>query len=262
MTDSRDDLERELEQRIADKTEQERLISDTRALLERVDERRRRQTRERRRWDDRADALEAALTDGRARLGWTKQAIADLGRRLDGLRSADAGSPAISSVLPPEEPEPLGEQRRRAAEQILGAPVFRIEHIALEVFALAKAYLDSTASRAMPREQRDELARRIAIYDRRAERERFAARPRMTVEERRQQILLRQIIDKCRAGSLALLTLGEIDLLIHSYDLIVQQAKSADDEDRLVEVINRAVDEICARWASLERLRLALRSRG
>lgn len=262
MTYSGEDLERELEQRLADKAGQERVISDIRALLERVDERRRRQSHDRKRWDKRAEVLEAALADNRARLGWIDQAIADLGRRLDGLRSADRNSPALSIGAKLNEPEPLTDRRRRAAEQILGAPVFRIEHIGLEHFALAKGFLDSADSRVMPREQRDELARRIAIYDRRSERDRFAGRPRLTVEERRQQVLLRQIIDKCRAGSFASITLGEIDLLIHSYDLIMQQARSMGDEDRLVEVINRAVDEICARWASLDRLQLALRSRG
>lgn len=262
MADSREELEQELEQRIAERTVQGRVLSDTRALLERVDERRRTRADDRRRWDDRADVLEEALADGRRRMGRIELAIADLGKRLDGLRSAGPESPALADPFPPDDPPSLIDSRRRAAELVLGAPIFRIEQMALEDFALAKAHLDSTASRTMPREHRDELTRRIAIYDRRAERERFAAKPRATIEERRQQILLRQIIDKCRAGSFGLLTLGEIDVLIHSYDLLMQQAKSPDDEDRLVEVLNRAIDEICGRWASLDRLRLSLRSRG
>jgi hypothetical protein len=164
--------------------------------------------------------------------------------------------------LPPDETDALVRDRRRAAERVLGAPVFQIEQLALEDFALAKAFLDSTSSRTIPRDRRDELARRIAIYDRRSERARLNARPRQTLEERRQQVVLRQIIDKCRAGSFSALTLGEIDLLIHSHDLLMRHAGSPAEEDRLVDVVNRAVDEICARWAHLDRLKQALRSRG
>ena len=260
MSDTREAIERELEQRLAEKLEQDRLLSDTRALLERVDERRRSRTSDRRRWDDRARVLEEAFAEGRRRLGRIEQSITDLSRKLDGLRSATPDSPALADDLPVEAPQPIVDGRRRAAELILSAPVFRLEHLALEDFALAKAFLESPDARTMAREQRDELVRRVGVYDRRLERDRLSTRPRPTIEERRQQVLLRQVIDKCRAGSFASLTLGEIDLLIHSYDLLMQQAKSAGDEDRLVELINRAVDEICARWISLDRLRLALRS--
>lgn len=236
-------------------------MADTRGLLERVDQRRRVPSPDRRRWDHRADVLEEALIEGRRRIARIALTIQDLGKQLDGLRHANSGSLAHVEAFPRDEPDALPEQRRLAAERVLGAPVLRIENMVLEDFALAKAFLESAGARGMPRDQREELVRRIGIYDRRAERDAMASKPRLTIEERRQQVLLRGVIDKCRAGSFAMLTLGEIDLLIHSYDLLVKRPDEFDADDRLLEIVNRAVDEICARWANLDRLREALSSR-
>lgn len=259
--DSLNLLELELERRIEEKAAEERILADTRALLERVDEQRRKHPEDQRRWNRRADALEDALLEARRRVGRIEQTVNELGKRIDGLRNADRASLSYVEQLPPEEPDTLADQRRQAAGRILGAPVFQIEQVPLEEFALAKAYLDSVDSRHMARNQREELARRIGIYDRRAERERMAARPRITPDERRQQHLLRQIIEKCQSGAFAGLTLGEIDVLIHSYELLAQRAADPNERDRLLDVVNRAVDEVCDRWANLDRLRAALSSR-
>jgi hypothetical protein len=194
-------------------------------------------------------------------MGRIDQAIVELGRQLDGLRGAAAGPLAAEPFFPPDDVEGLPDLRRQAADRVLNAPVFRIESVPLEDFALARAFLDSADSRGMPREAREELVRRIGIYDRRVERERLSGKPRTTLDERRQQVLLRQVIDKCATESFAGLTLGEIDLLIHSYNLLVGRGGELAGDDRLLEIVNRAVDEVCMRWASLERLRDALASR-
>lgn len=269
MADSYEQLARDLEQWRAEYEVVSRAIADTLALLEKVDVQRRKHPEDRRRWDKRADTLELQLEDSRRRLNWLEQTTREAERKLAELSEVEGELPPREATpLPPrsdldEAEESLAEQRQEAAQRVLSAPVFKLDEVPLEDYALAKAFLASKRSKKLRREHREELRRRIGIYDRRAERQRLSTRPRSrsTVEERRQQALLRIILDKCRTGSFATLTLGEIDLLIHGYDLIAGKPEVFGDPDRLLGLINDAVDAVCERWTKLDRLKSNIGSR-
>jgi len=230
-------------------------VTDTLALLARIEDQQRADPANEGRWTKRVEYLRDVLDASRERIATIEAAIREL------EASGEAAPAETPPTLPRAADTGLIDLRREGAERVIGAPIFKLESLPLEDFALARAFLAAKESAAWPRDRRDELRRRIGIYDRRAERDRLQARPRPSVDERRQQLLLRNVLDKCRAQAYASLTLGEIDLLIHSCDLLVQNAAEVDQDDRLFELVNRAVDEVCQRWSKLESIKDALRPR-
>jgi len=234
---------------------EQQAVADTLALLARIEEQRRANPDDEARWDKRSQYLQDVLQGSRERIAALQQSMLKM---ETGLRDGVTAEPAPAAVSRNADAS-LVEQRRLAADRVMGAPVFKLESLPLEDYALARSFLAAPESLAWPRDRREELRRRIAIYDRRAERERLQSRPRMTIDERRHQLLLRNVLDKCRAQAHASLTLGEIDLLIHSCDLLAQNRASFEQDDRLFDLVNRAVDEVCQRWAKLEAIKDALK---
>ncbi len=255
--DSASDVARALSLKQQELAVEQQAVADTRALLSRVEEHRKANPADEARWEKRVQYLQDALNGSRERIDAIERAIRELQER--------PGESAVATGIPAPPPASrntsadLLEQQRQGAERVMSAPVFKLESLPLEDYALARAFLAAADARGWPRDRRDELRRRIAIYDRRAERERLQARPRMTIDERRQQMLLRNVLDKCRAQAHAALTLGEIDLLIHSCDLLAQNRTSFEQDDRLFDLVNRAVDEVCQRWIKLDAIREALK---
>ncbi len=264
MGDTVKEMERDLARKRKERDIETQAIADALALLEKVDEQRRSHPHDRRRWDRRADSLEHLLEESRRRVNWLELAIRDLEKRLAEITDADNVPKSFARTKAAArswdvDPHMLGK-RRQSAERVLGAPVFKLDEVPLEDFALAKAFLESDEAAQFARERREELRRRIGIYDRRSERQRATLRTTPTVEDRRQQVLLRNVLEKCRAGKYASVTLGEIDLLINSYALIVQQPEIFGDRDRLLGLIDNAVDAVCERWAELRRVQTDLAS--
>jgi len=255
--ESAEQLARALAEKRRERAVEQQALTDSLALLNRVDEQRRANPETESRWDKRIGYLKDALDESRGRIAALDIAIRDLETRLrDGVPVLSESAPA---VFPRQDDPVLPVQRRQAAERVVNSPLVKLEAVPLEDYVLARAFLASEESAAWARERREELRRRISIYDRRAERERLQTRPRQSIEERRQQVLLRNVLDKCRAQAYSSLTLGEIDLLIHGCDLLAQHRVTYDDEDRLNDIVNKAMDEICQRWAKLETLKNSFR---
>lgn len=266
MAETRDDMQRDLARKREERELEAQAIADALALLEKVDGQRREHPEDRRRWDRRADSLERLLEESRRRLNWLDLAIKDLEKKVAGVIQVEEESgalvvdPGANRATPPDIDLTLAKRRHESAERVLNAPVFKLDEVSLEDFALAKAFLDSPEAKSFARDRREELRRRIGIYDRRSERQRLGKRSTPTVDERRQQALLRNVLEKCRAGTYPSVTLGEIDLLINSYALIVQHPEIFGDRDRLFGLIDNAVDAVCERWAQLRRLQSDLAS--
>lgn len=255
--ESAEELARALAEKRREREVEQQALTDSLALLNRVDEQRRANPEAEGRWDKRVGYLKDALDESRGRIATIDAAIRDLEKRL---REGAVAIPETAPAIFPRQDDPaLPVQRRQAAERVVGAPVVKLDSIPLEDYVLARAFLASDDAAQWTNVRREELRRRISIYDRRAERERLQNRPRQTVEERRQQVLLRNVLDKCRAQAYSSLTLGEIDLLIHGCDLLAQHRVTYEDEDRLNEIVNKAVDEICMRWAKLEAIKNSFR---
>lgn len=255
--ESAEELARTLSEKRKERAVEQQALTDSLALLNRVDEQRRANPETEGRWDKRVGYLKDALDESRGRIAAIDTTIRELEKRLrDGTVAVPDTAPAI---YPRQDDPALPLQRRQAAERVVNSSVVKLESIPLEDYVLARAFLASEESASWARERKEELRRRISIYDRRAERERLLNRPRQTVEERRQQVLLRNVLDKCRAQAYSSLTLGEIDLLIHGCDLLAQHRVTYEDEDRLNDIVNKAVDEICMRWAKLEAIKSEFR---
>lgn len=245
----------ELTQRKEERDQAIRGVENLRALLDRVESRRGSATEPEERWAARAKALEEALAEGRLRVSRLDRVIRELEQET-GSGQLPAPVPRVPTPLPASGEKSVVQARLEAAQKILGVAVFNLKDLPLEVFALAKAIVQSDDTSALTRGQINELNRRIAIYDRRRERERLdRERPTKSTEDRRHQVLLRQVLDKAQRAELNHLTLGEIDLLIHAHDLILQGHGAASEKDRLQEVLNRAIDEVCERWIRLRDIR-------
>jgi len=255
--ESAEELARALAEKRQERAVEQQALSDSLALLNRVDEQRRANPETESRWDKRIGYLKDALDESRGRIAALDASIRETETRLrEGVASLPEAAPA---VFPRQDDPGLPTQRRLAAERIVNASFVKLEAVPLEDYVLARAFMASEESATWARERKEELRRRIGIYDRRAERERMQNRPRQSVEERRQQVLLRMVLDKCRAQAYSSLTLGEIDLLIHGCDLLAQHRVTYDDQDRLNEIVNKALDEICQRWAKLETIKSSFR---
>lgn len=255
--ESAEELARTLADKRRERAVEQQAITDTLALLNRVDEQRRANPEAEGRWDKRIGYLKDALDESRGRIAAIDGTIRDLEKRLRD-REINVSEPA-PAAFPRQDDPALPEQRRLAAERVVTAPLVKLESIPLEDYVLARSFMASDDAAQWTNVRREELRRRIGIYDRRAERERLQSRPRPSVEDRRQQVLLRNVLDKCRAQAYSSLTLGEIDLLIHGCDLLAQHRVTYDDEDRLNDIVNKAVDEICQRWAKLETIKSTFR---
>ncbi len=255
--ESSEELARALAEKRRERAVEQQAINDTLALLNRVDEQRRANPDAEGRWDKRIGYLKDALDESRGRSAAIDNTIRELEKRLRENSTTVSETPIVMSAR--QDDPGLPEQRRLAAERLVTAPLVKLESIPLEDYVLARSFMASDDAAQWTNVRREELRRRIGIYDRRAERERNQNRPRPSVEDRRQQVLLRNVLDKCRAQAYSSLTLGEIDLLIHGCDLLAQHRVTYEDEDRLNDIVNKAVDEICQRWAKLETLKNALR---
>lgn len=255
--ESAEELARALAEKRQERAVEQQAISDSLALLNRVDEQRRANPETESRWDKRIGYLRDTLDESRGRIAALDGAIREMEKRL---REGAAPVPEAAAAVFPRQDDPgLPVLRRLAAERIVNTSLVKLETLPLEDYVLARAFMGSEESATWARERKEELRRRIGIYDRRAERERLKNRPRQSVEERRQQVLFRMVLDKCRAQAYSSLTLGEIDLLIHGCNLLAQHRVTYEGEDRLNDIVNKAVDEICQRWAKLETIKSAFR---
>jgi hypothetical protein len=255
--ESAEELARELAAKRLERSMEQQALTDTLALLNRVEEQQRANPDTEGRWERRIGYLKDVLDELRGRIASMDASMRDIEKLLRDSTAPSHGAEPI--VFPRREDPGLPELRRLAAERVVGAPLTKLDAVPLEDYVLARSFLSSDDASAWPSVRREDLRRRIGIYDRRAERDRLQTKPRPTVEERRQQVLLRNVLDKCRAQKYSALTLGEIDLLIHSCDLLVQHRVPHEDEDRLIDIVNKAVDEICLRWSKLESIRNTLR---
>jgi len=241
-------------------------ISETTELLAKVDIRRRQNPIDRRRWNARADVLEASLFESQRRLNWLNQSILETERKLEALDSPEAALDLNSVEEIGEEPAAAKEFSRSdlmspqqaGAQRILDLPLFKVKDAPLEDFALAKSFRDTGAPAILGKEKTDELIKRIGIYDRSIDNSKRTARKGPTQEERRHQMLIRRALDKCRSNQMGALTLDDIDLIIGCYDMLMQGSTTPDEGDRLLELINRAIDHICNSWSKLEILREAM----
>lgn len=275
MDSPRETLRALLAQYRKDRQVEKRTIVETMELLGKVDTRRRENPQDRRRWDTRANDLEEGLLESKRRLGWLDQHVLEAVRKLEALDASDgsdgvgdASSDTTVQEFVEEEVASGGSKgsslsdllspQQAAAVRILDLPLFKVKDAPLEDFALAKLFRDSDAATVLGRKKTEELIKRIGIYDRSTDSSRRSERKGPTQEERRHQMLIRRALDKCRNNQMGALTLDDIDLLIGCYDLLMQGTNSADEGDRLLELVNRAIDHICTSWSKLERLREAM----
>ena len=256
---------------------EEHAIAETNALLEKVDRRRRENPGDRRRWDSRANDLEEALIDSRRRLSVAEQRIVDLNREIDSRPGAvesavAAADEKTASIHVPSDdgarPAEVGvsekdskaqgmevvKRVREAAQQLLDTPRFKLSDLPLQELVLAKMFRESKASASMGKARLEELTQRIKICERSVEHRGRPSRPLPSRSERRQQLLIRRALEKCRTNQLGALTLHEIEIIIGCYDLLVQKVHRGRDDDRLLGLINDAIDKVCASWSRLEKL--------
>lgn len=264
MDNSRDTLLALMDRYRKDHDAEQHSITETTEILSKVDVRRRQNPQDRRRWDARADDLEEGLFESQRRLNLLKQNILDTERKLAALDISDASTETLEEMVGEEAvsqeaaPDDLLSPQQAAAIRILDLPLFKVKDAPLEDFVLAKSFRDTDAPAVLGKARTEELIKRIGIYDRSADNSRRSQRRGSSQEERREQILIRRALDKCRNNRMGALTLDDIDLVIGCYDMLMQGADSPDEGDRLLELVNGAIDHICTSWSKLEVLREAM----
>lgn len=255
MAEKNEELLELLQRHVNEKTSEERAVADTLDLLRKVDSRRHQNPRDRRRWDARANDLEESLMESRRRLAWAEQRIVEERRKLAEPDEAPAKPPASAAAN-----KDIGEARselppaRQAIERILSSPLFKVVGLRLQDFVLAKLFLEASGNKSLGKARAGELEKRIRIYDRSMAQTKAPARGKPP-KERREQMLIRRALDKCRNNQIGTLTVSEIDIIIASYDLIAGHNSGPDDGDRLLVLVNDAIDEICEKWSRLGSLR-------
>lgn len=270
MADSRETLIQALDRQREEKAKEEQAIRESMQLLERVDRRRRESPGDRRRWDLRANDLEEGLLESRRRLGWVEQRLVEATRKLE---SAESGAATATLAAGPDSETPAGADApstpkdeiagpggleascRTAALQLLDVPLFKVSTVPFEDIVLAKLFCESEDGSELEKGQIEELLRRIKMNDRRRHGPGRKKRAAVSPKERRHQFIIRKALDKCRSNQMETLTLHEIDLVIGCYDMIEQRDDLSVEDVRLLELINRAIDHICAAWSRLETLR-------
>lgn len=264
MADAHETLLQKLKQHERERDNESEAVSAALSLLDRVDRRKADEQHDRRMWDLRADFLEETLIESRGRFAYLEQRIAEIIQKLneDG-KEASAKQEGDGRKLTEAIEASTGAQRsvatlireqQAALDRILTSAPFKLKELPLQDFALAKLFLDSTDAKSLDKKKRDDLIKRIKIFDRRAEREQQASKKGVPIEDRRRQILIRNALDKCMNNKMDNLTLGEIDLLMNCCELIAQQDETSFEDDRLLHLLNKAMDDICRLWSRMQLL--------
>lgn len=266
MTNVKDKFFEELNRHLAEKATEDQVIEQILALLAKVDQRRREHPRDRRRWDVRADDLEETLLESKRRQAFLEQRVIELTRKLEAyIASQDKEADTLNDTMVPELPDtmeagtgstpPEGRGNVQAAQRILDLPLFKLQDAPLEDFILAKLFLESKESITLSRENREDLTKRIKIYDRSVDRRQQADRSSESATERRRQLVLREALDKCLRNQVGSVTLDEINIIVACYDMLLQEeGHDHSPDDRLLVIVNDAIDKICATWTRMERL--------
>lgn len=226
-----------------DYRQQAQLVEHIRGLLARADARRETEPENHRKWNRVLDNLEAALSEAKGRLQWCERCLES---ERAGLQASGAPTPA--SMLPmtgetvaldhPDNPDAT-----IAAKLLLAEPLECVEGAPLEQVALAQTYLawrqqEGTASGAERR-----LAGRIelAIQGRNGK----SARPGVakSVQERRQQKALRDVVAKVQWNRLDTLTLRDLELAAECLGVLSRRLDLDESERRLKAILARGLAE-------------------
>ena len=274
MTSSKKHILEELAQCLSQKATADQVVTQTLALLQKVDQRRREHPHDRQRWDARAKDLEESLLENKGRVTVLDQRILELTQEPEPSTSPqEAVADSSKDMMVPELPDPETLESAAkaahegpeihpnvlAAQRMLDLPLFKLPEAPLEDYILAKLFMESSESKSLNSEKRSELSRRIMIYDRSVDQRRQVEHPTESPQERREQMLLRAALDKCLKNQVGTLTLDEINIIIGCYDILLQQADEQSSNDRLVGIVNEAIDKICATWKNMEYLKKSVK---
>jgi hypothetical protein len=235
-----------------ERLKQQQLIEHIRSLLVRADERKREEPENYRKWNRVLDNLETALAEAKAKLSHCESVLM-LQNERQWPKGADATppaeNPAPAACLVSSETEPISEdgagniQATEAAQNLLNTPLESVEKAPLEQVALAQRYLAWRQQSGNVNGTDRRLAGRVelAIQGRNAP----LSKPPVTqtVEERRHQKALREIVAKIQRNRLNTLTILELELAVECYMVLSQRLDLDDTERRLREILLRGLQD-------------------
>lgn len=241
---------------------QEMLVEHVRALLVRADSRRDTEPENRRKWNRILDNLEAALAEARTKLEHCDMCLRrerEWNQVVDGSRPAD---PPQSQQRPQPELDPLPQpsltagdaeavaaeldgdiEAAEAARDLLETPMESVQTAPLEQVALAQRYLSLRKENGDVNRSDRRLAGRVelAIQGRTP----LPPKPMVshTIEERRHQKALREIVGKIQRNRLGSLTVQELELAVDCCVVLSQRIDLTQAEIRLRDLLLRGLHE-------------------
>ena len=197
---------------------------------------------EKRRWNAKIDELEASLAKA-------KSGLNRCGRNLleYRLKIAEAEHAEITS----EHTAHIAESFARETKRVLSGTDEPSGELNLQEAALVRSSLAADPAR-LPEDARRSIESKVQDF---AEKPSASAPPKGEDAHPRTQLLLREALEKCVTDRVGELTFAEMDLVATCYDLIDRRVSSGAAEDRMMEVLSRAVLQISERCAVILRLR-------
>jgi cysteinyl-tRNA synthetase len=210
--------------------EQEETVANlirVRDLLDRADQRKKNNPSEARSWNKKLDNLEESLLSEKSRLARCEQNIRYTRRKLEEFKTKPEapvpGTPGDDTTFEEATHEALAHQEKDAVDA------------SLEEAALLQTALETQKEDSPQDHITRALARRVDHYK--------SGKPSPATTEsqqslRRQQHLLRDIIQKCNPEQIGAVTLNEIHLIIHCYAIIKERNTDSEEDRRLYDQCN------------------------
>ena len=228
------------------------LVEHVRKLLSRADARREAEPENYRKWNRVLDNLEAALSEAKFELERCDRCIENERRWHQMLE--ETGVPAEEILPQPCTPpdgsdvitreNPGNPEAATAARMLLETPLETVEAAPLEQVALAQTYLAWRRKSGLANGADRRLAGRIelAIQGRNGK----AAKPTVTrtLQERRQQRALRDVVAKIQWKRLDTLTIRDLELAVECCTVLAQRPGLDSSEQRLKGILLQAITEV------------------
>jgi len=226
---------------------QKATVDHVRSLLTKADEKRLSEPDNVRRWNKVLDNLESALDEAKARLAvlesrmnQAKLQVPSSSGNTHSEGNLHKPAAAVSSDVPVTEPDAAA----LAAKSLLEAPLESVESAPLEQVVLARNYLNERNRSGKANGEEKRLAGRIELALQARDRTQAAPAISGSVQERRQQQVMRLVIGKIVANRMDALTFSELEFVVSSYYVLTQRAELLPTEQRLLAVLSKAVAEI------------------
>lgn len=235
-------LEKELQR-------QEAMVEHIRGLLARADEKRLSEINETRKWNKVLDNLETALDEAKARV---QRCERELRRERERMGFSQAVSPAATpavavgeAVSLVVEPAPIATHTHReeaaAARAMLETPLESVELAPLEQVAMAQHYLLWRKDQGLANGDDKRLEGRIELAIQGGVGMASELPDGQAEQERRNQHVLRAIVDKVLSNRSDALTVRELELAIDCYSILARRPSLGDSESRLKRILGRVV---------------------